>query len=180
MYVHKISLILEVLSFFLVAPEFLGSQRLRSIEALLKEWAGTELGYLKKLEAEIRELNSWIDGLEVYPQKLTSENVSGMAKAIVWVIFGLAMVVGVLGTSWFVPHEGASPLSDLDTGRLPLLSLYILAFLTSLGFTLPAISLAVVRILYRLIQFLAGNERPRFLIFWLGALLFIVSKALQW
>jgi hypothetical protein len=172
MYAHRISLILEVLSFFLVAPEFLGSQRLRSIETSLNEWAAKELERLKKRESALRD---YLGLTEKF----------GLRGEILIFVLGTAGAVGMI--YWVdrlpLPHPPGTPRWDAF-----LVDLVIFVAVLFIGFVLSyliyfwpgAIKLIAVRIAPKIIQSLAGNERLRFLIFWLGASLFVISKVLQW
>jgi hypothetical protein len=171
MWLHKISVCTEILAFFFVTPEFLGAQRLESMEKHMRRRAVAE--EMEDLERQKEKL-----------RKALGLKDRGTRRSVFWVL-PICGIVVVGFVSWLVHSLRKATISlneivliwvVISASGLVILALVALIILYMRNLLL--LSLNVLR--RRVLQSLAGNDRLRLWVFWFGTVLFLVSKVLAW
>jgi hypothetical protein len=162
-YIKRMSIVFEVLSFCLVTPEFLGPLRLHTLAGYAERKLSAPMARFRLLRQEInnrilrpgREFYVWACSISLLVLMLaavalkTKWSLGGLF--LIWMLFSL-LGVSVLLLVYFSAVE---------------LVPYLAATIT---FT----------VMSSVLNMLAARDRLRFWIFAIGAVFFVFSKALEW
>jgi len=164
---EKLSIALEVTSFFLVAPEFLGAARLHSIARGSEGWMSGPLAKLEGFKRNIEKKKDFYIGHGLWQFYAVLCSISGVLIGSAVVFYRKFPNFTSLVVLWVV---------------LSVAGVLVFLFLQNMILiTLPYIvAMSLKRLLSGALHFLAAEDRLRLWIFWSGAMLFVTSKLVAW
>ena len=182
-WLNRYGIILNFIAGFMVAPELIGIERLRTLEQKLEQWLKTLKEKLSSEKMTAKDL--FMGGLFVVLQ-------SAPALILIIVLYPLAKerlawIIGAIIIFYFLVWLG----KELDSGILqlvtfPLILLWMILvellvspFFSVILFIIYVITTAIHTLIGFLISNLEGEERLRSIFVWWGILFFIIGNALQ-